>query len=323
MKSWALLICVIGTLLSPQDRKASGDKLPILPGASLLVGTPPFFLIVTNTHENIRLQAEDPGVTRDSASIYPSISRNGKVIAYARLKASLPQRIVAISTYSTMTNEVKSYSEGEYSGAVAISQDAARLAFSASRRRVEGSGDDHLHIIDLRTGQETLGPDVPSFTSVFVSWSPDSRRLVYGFEGEIRVWDSVSGEISKIADGDAPAWSPSGEWIAYLEGIPDRTSSLALGRTIYQTNRWGSRCLIVHPDGSGKNSLSELPHKKNFPRFLVEAPVWSPDSKMILLNELADVDKWTMNIHRLNIKTLTLKTVFRDTMPVLGWAEGQ
>src|ERR1700674_3657539 len=101
MKTWIVVVCMLGAFLAPQGRKARGGDLPVLPQASLLVGTPPFFLMVTNAHESLRLQPEDQPETRDSASIYPSISHDGKVIAYARLKVGQPQRIVAISTYST------------------------------------------------------------------------------------------------------------------------------------------------------------------------------------------------------------------------------
>ncbi len=145
--------------------------------------------------------------------------------------------------------------------------------------------------------------------------------MVYGFDGEIRVWDAQTGKVSKVAEGDAPAWSPSGEWIAYLQGVQDQASSAALGRPIFRPYRWLPRCLAVHPDGSGAKTLVELPHKKDFPRFFVEAPVWSPDSKSILLNELENVDTGTVDIHLLDLNTLKLKTVLKDTLPVLAWAE--
>src|SRR5260221_5435573 len=150
MKLYMVEMLALCMLLWPAiDAEPAGADVPVLPGASLLYGTPPFFLMVNNTHESVRLQPEDgQPETGDSTAIYPSISRDGKVIAYARLKASEPHRIVAISTYSVAADKHTDYSEGEYSGAVAISPDADKLAFSASRGRVGGSGDDHLHIVD-------------------------------------------------------------------------------------------------------------------------------------------------------------------------------
>ncbi|HEV3036775.1 MAG TPA: hypothetical protein VHA33_03215 [Candidatus Angelobacter sp.] len=58
-------------------------------------------------------------------------------------------------------------------------------------------------------------------------------------------------------------------------------------------------------------------------RFLVESPVWSPDSSTVLLNELVDVNTGTVDIHLLNLKTLKLKAMFKNKLRVLGWAESK
>ena len=143
--------------------------------------------------------------------------------------------------------------------------------------------------------------------------------MAYSFRGEIRIWDSDTGKVSKIADGDAPAWSPSGEWIAYLQGTWDPLTN----RIVFEPGRWAPRCIAVRPDGSGKKTLIELRHTKNSSRVLVEPPVWSPDSRSILLNELADVDRNTVSIHLLDLQTLKLKTIFRNTIHVAGWAAAE
>jgi WD40 repeat protein len=234
------------------------------------------------------------------------------------VKAGSPERIVAISTYSATTDKHADYSEGAYSGSVAISADASKLAFPPARPREGAAEDNHLHIIDLKTGKETLGPEVShSNWPVYISWSPDSRRLVYSVTGKIRVWDSDTSRVWEIADGDVAAWSPSGEWIAYLQG----TWETALNRVIFLPGRWGPRCLVVHPDGTGGKTLIELPRKRNLTPILVEPPTWSPDSSSILLNELWDVDTGTVNVLILDLKTMKLRMVFHNSLRVLGWAE--
>ncbi len=325
MRTWVAVVtfCVLGALAPreavPKEQKGQRDGLPHMAGASLLIGVPPYFLVVNNPHENIRLQPEySQPYPRNGGAIYPSISRDGKTIAYARVKSIEHGRVVAISTYSVTTDKHTDYSEGECSGSVAISPDASRLAFPPARPMMGVGDDNSLHIIDLKTGRETLGPEVSrSNWPVFISWSPDSRRLAYSVTGKIRVWDSDTGKVSEIAEGDVPAWSPSGEWIVYLQG----TWEAALNRVVFEPGRWGRRCLVVHPDGTGGKTLIDLPQTKKFAAILVEPPVWSPDSSSILLNEMWNVDTGTANVLIFDLKTMKLRTEFHDSLRVIGWAE--
>jgi Tol biopolymer transport system component len=305
---------------TPRQQQPIVKGLPTLPNASLLVGWPPFFLVVTNPHEDARLQPESKQPdTQDSSSLFPSISRDGKTVAYARLKGVSTGRLLAISTYSMTTGKQTEYATGEYSGSIAISPDGFRLAYPrASPLWQFGKGviDNHLHIVDLRTGQQILGPEITSSSGpVFASWSPDSRQLAFSFEGEIRVWDSTTGRVRKIADGDVPAWSPSGDWIAYLPGEwePD------LKKIVFNPGRWGSKCLIVHPDGRGRKTLVDWTQSKDY-RTFVGPPVWSPDSKTVLLNELDDGIRGTVTVHSLDLETLNLRTLSRKSNIVFGWA---
>jgi Tol biopolymer transport system component len=220
---------------------------------------------------------------------------------------------VAITTYSAISDRHEDYSVGEYSGSVAISPDATKLAYSATQQRDGGLGDNHLHVVDLRTGQQTLGPEVPFHAAVFASWSPDSRQLTYDFWNEIRVWDTETGKIAKIADGNLPAWSPSGDWIAFFQ------SSESDNNGPYGLGRWPSRCLTVRPDGTDQRTLIDFFRIKKHPGPFAAPPVWSPDSKTILLNEWEDIDAGTVTIHALSIETLKLRTIFRHSLPVLGW----
>lgn len=164
MRTWVAVVtfCVLGALAPreavPKEQKGQRDGLPHMAGASLLIGVPPYFLVVNNPHENIRLQPEySQPYPRNGGAIYPSISRDGKTIAYARVKSIEHGRVVAISTYSVTTDKHTDYSEGECSGSVAISPDASRLAFPPARPMMGVGDDNSLHIIDLKTGRETLG----------------------------------------------------------------------------------------------------------------------------------------------------------------------
>ena len=198
--------------------------------------------------------------------IVPSMSRDGTTIAAARVHPDIPRAhpILAIATYSIPDKKWREYKSLAYYGSIAISPDGSRIAYGMN--------------IPLLAN----GPPLPS---------------------AIEILDLETGKISKVAKGQAPAWSPSGEWIAYLDsgGRPNRI-------------------LMVHPDGTGTKVLVTLPGDERI--FHDSAPpVWSPDSTQLLVNEIDDPDRWTFNIHRVDLATLHVTKKFKHKAPVYGWAE--
>jgi len=199
----------------------------------------------------------------------------------------------------------------EAGGAIALSSDGSKLAVAVRDDRQE-----RLFLIDLKTGAQTLGPSLGRlYLGTRLAWSPDGRRIAFDMDlnrspanmvpmiprlrPAIHILDLDSGRISKIADGQSPAWSPSGEWIAYLHYSADRENH-ELGSSPVGTNQ----ACMIHPDGTGLKVLAT--RSGNSFRYLfggrlldlfMEAPVWSPDSKTILLNKLHDADKTTFDIY--------------------------
>lgn len=121
------------------------------------------------------------------------------------------------------------------------------------------------------------------------SWSPDGTRVVYSDGLQLRILDVSSGNTTVIPntqDGVWPAWSPSGDVIAftrllrtgshnigcgcYTAGRPE--PALTLSRTIYHdgNDRIGTLTLI-NPDGSNART-----------RGIGEAPAWSPDGNTLV-----------------------------------------
>jgi len=247
-----LSLCVY---LGAQIKK---DNLPRLPGASLLVGYPPASLRVT-TVDNTWV-ADGQG---DWLNISPSLARDGLMIGSARFiemaevmgsdGIALPRPRIMIATYSVIEKGWTDYEElvGSY-GRIAISPDGSMLAFTKAHT-------DHpwfrLHLIDLKTGSRRIIPISGHRGGVGLSWSPDGRRIAYDmneaepkelslYRPAIFVLDVETGTSTKIANGEAPAWSPSGEWIAYLDFSED-----------LKDVREPNRVCLVRPDGTGSRIL--------------------------------------------------------------------
>jgi serine/threonine protein kinase/Tol biopolymer transport system component len=100
-------------------------------------------------------------------------------------------------------------------------------------------------------------------------WSPDGRRLVYASPGRLdgtnvlRIFDVETRRSSTLTAGEAPAWSPDGNWITFH----CRHASLH----------------IIRPDGSGLRTLGRDDPPAGM-KYLLPRPgfyrmVWSPDSK--------------------------------------------
>jgi Tol biopolymer transport system component len=313
-----LVFCVFAWFSA--DVQATKDNLPRLPGAALLAG---YSSNLSITAPRGVLNLSEAG--KDAGCL--SMSLDGKFVVACR-KSDPASYAETISVYAADSKSWTDYIvlPGP-SGGFAISPDGSRLAFAAQ----EGpSTPFRIHVADLKTRTETLGPEIgPFHWGLHATWSPDGRRIAFDIDlnrtpesmipriptlrPAIHVLDLDTGRITKIADGWAPAWAPSGELIAFLHYSEDK-ENVGLGTSRPNANQ----ACLVHPDGTGFKIVATVRIDDPF----MDSPVWSPDSKSILLSKTRD-DLITRDIFLLDLAALKMTKIFKGTLPVYGWAEAK
>jgi len=130
----------------------------------------------------------------------------------------------------------------------------------------------------------SLALELDELRSSQFSWSPDGRYLVYSGHHRksagrvisgIYVHDIDTGERRLITEDRVamdPAWSPDGQWIAFVS-ISDNGDEHHLA--------------VMRPDGTDIRVLTGQP---GMPEAAGYAPVWSPDGKRIACEVLVDGD---------------------------------
>jgi serine/threonine-protein kinase len=120
-------------------------------------------------------------------------------------------------------------------------------------------GSDQRLVLDLGTQSSSDGME-----AVEMSWSPDSKRLVYSFQGiyVVNLDGSGKGHLAGPT-GASPEWSPDGEKIVFANSSGGGSQAL-----------W-----IMNPDGSGRQQVTEPTDASGGTADW--DPTWTPDGDQI------------------------------------------
>ena len=151
---------------------------------------------------------------------------------------------------------------------------------------IRDSSDRKLVIVQLDSkGLEQISTE-SSVTSQ--CWSPDDQQIVYAVGKRIRIYDLKEKRSKDLATGEAPAWSPDGNWIGfYREGAyyaihpSGDGSKILFRRKGYSAGPWWS------PDGSVLAYMCSSGKAGNWMGF---------ESRQLRIHRLADSsDDWVLN----------------------------
>ncbi|HEX8848401.1 MAG TPA: hypothetical protein VF761_02620 [Gemmatimonadaceae bacterium] len=136
-------------------------------------------------------------------------------------------------------------------------------------------------------GSGLESPPTSSPNSMWPSTDPTGQQLAFQFgDYGLRILDQSSGAFVTLGQlAQAPVWSPSGEWIAYLDQ--------------------NARLHIVHPDGTGQRLYpTDLVPNANL--------AWSPDGAWLVLAgvQYSDANQRRVSLTLLNIASGQMLPLF-------------
>jgi hypothetical protein len=297
---WGLasaILIVTSTLFALERRTFS------MPDSVLLFAEPYSDLTVVEPSGSELLRPPVDVRANSGYFVRPSVTRNGTLISWGFVTSNDDSRSrlvrFSVGVYSTSEHKWRTYGDFDLLTATSFSPDGSQIALTGEAR---GSGKQELSVLELETGKIRR---IKYIAGIQPSWSPDGKKVAVNIQrGDktaiLAIIDVETGDMNTIGEaGGAPAWSPSGEWIAYLAHS-------------------GEICMLVHPDGTGNKIVSKAESTLFTYRAFGYGVVWSPDSKKLLLNKVTN-SLGKLDVVLLDIETGRLTTELKDSTPVFGW----
>jgi Tol biopolymer transport system component len=244
------------------------------------------------------------------------LSHRGEKIAYVHVASERPRREAA-AIYDVASGATRDVFEAAVIWSVAWSPDDSRLAAVADEAGSKGRS---LYLIRPDMGQpaegvylnmDIKGVEYELSNYAPPSWSNSGDRLAIEFRrkgtaagrgaaGMIGIWNPETKQLTKLADGVEPSWSPVEDEIAYFSPKRNKCVAVKAGeaqRVLFSVGKRGA--------GAGRGPLF-------FPI------VWSADGKQVIFHQWVDADLIT-DVYRLDLTTGKSKKVARSELQVVGW----
>jgi Tol biopolymer transport system component len=265
-----------------------------MPGSILLFGTYDDLRVVTPERE-IRLKTPPAGGSKYNGGYFapPTISPRGDVIAWGfctrwdQTRRENRARF-ALGLYSVAQETWQTYGDFDDIGTATFSPNGSKIAFLANQDHQDHKARLFIFDVTKRTWADAPYPKAGIRTKASIAWSPDETRLAVEIQRGgliyspqmpeadanrnpvIGVLTLATGELQIFGEGFDPSWSPDGEWIAYY----------APG---------GATLLMMHANGSGLKAVRRLRQGFfSYGSFIGRGPVWSPDSKQLMVTVMRD-----------------------------------
>jgi Tol biopolymer transport system component len=238
----------------------------------------------------------------DGPNAFSSIGRDGNLVASGFPVANDQGRRwkvrCALALYSRVDKKWRTYGEFAQVLTTAISPEASQIAFIAEEKDSESRW---IQVLDADTGHITK---LRRIVANSISWSPDGKRLAvdipYENSPRIAVYDIGADHLRELEDGNSPSWSPTGDWIAYVDSSKQKIA-------------------LVHPDGTGNRVVVDVSGHFWGYRYFGLKPIWAPDGKKLLLNEYKG-DGDSQDVLMLDLSSGKTARMSRNGLPILGWA---